>query len=334
MANGEPQSQLYKIIHRIADRLEPEYRDLFHAAVEKQLADVTLQEVETALARRDADAVLRAVRADRLPSALEPDVAALYQRNLRAAGQAVSEAFVDATGVSFSFDHTDPNAVLAARRDAAKLVTRIDRETRQALRGVVSDMFTSGVPPDRAAPRIRSMVGLRENHARAVDNFASLLEQAQGAPDDRLADLARQATDRRLDAATKARIRRAIRQRELTPELVEEFTDTYGASLRNRRALDIGRTEAIRAGEAGQQATWRQAADRGHLDREHARRVWIITPDARLRETHAAVPGMNQGGVRLEEPFDTPLGAVMYPPLEPNCRCATSLLFSRTGRVL
>jgi hypothetical protein len=52
-----------------------------------------------------------------------------------------------------------------------------------------------------------------------------------------------------------------------------------------------------------------------------------VTPDDRLRETHAAVPGMNPDGVALDGTFETPLGRSSGPPLEPLCRCGEGLSF-------
>lgn len=331
---GEPASGLYRTLHRVADRLEPALREPFLRAVRAHREHVDLQRLETALRRGDTDAATLALDLDRMANAMRSDLGRAYRTTLQAAGEAVAEELSSELGASFSFDAVNPNAVLAARRDAGTLITRISRESRLAVRAVIADMHVSGVPPDRAARRVRQVVGLRQDHARAVSNFRDLLRRARDAPDDQLAGIARRATDRRLDAATKARVRRAIREREVTGALIDEVSEVYRGSLLNRRALDISRTESLRAAHAGQQETWRQAVQRGTLSRERTRRVAVVTPDDRLRETHAAVPDMNPEGVGLEEPFQTPMGPMMYPPWEPLCRCSVGLTFVGRAGVL
>lgn len=335
---GKPASRLYQVVHRVADRLEPELRAAFLEAIERELERVSREEIVTALRRQDTRATMRALRMDRMTQALGREMDAPMRQTMLGAGEAVAEELARSLDATFAFDATDPNAIMAARREAATMVARISDETRLAVRSTISDMFVSGVPPEDAARRIRKVVGLRRDHARAVRNFRkdlrTIREMGAGEADDLIAET----TDRRLDAATKQKIRKLGREGKLTDEAIEGFTETYRKSLLNRRAQDIARTESIRAANAGQQQTWRQAADQGAISRDNARRVWIVTPDARLRASHAAIPGLNAQGVRLEEPFEMPDGSTaMYPPpaFDPvNCRCSTSLMFGDTGTII
>lgn len=50
-------------------------------------------------------------------------------------------------------------------------------------------------------------------------------------------------------------------------------------------------------------------------------RFWTITDDDRLCDRCAAVPGLNPDGVGMQQPFQTPEGPVMDPPLHSLCRC-------------
>lgn len=309
---GQPASELYRTIHRVAERMEPRYRQAFLEAVQQTTIDDSL--LLASLRRKDAAGVINALGLTSVSRRMQMNIQGAVQSTILGAGEAVSTELSSSLGVSFSFDTTNPNAVIAARRNAATMVRRVTDETRQSIRNVVGNMFTEGVPPEKAAREIRTMVGLREQHMKAVRNFRAQVEAGEVA-----------AVDRRLDAATKQRIRSAIRRDVVDPDFVDDVAETYRKSLLNRRANDIARTETIRASSAGTQQTWRQAADKGLIDREQARRVWIVTPDDRLRPSHAAIPGMNPGGVRLNEPFDTPFGPMMHPPAGVNCRCATSL---------
>ena len=95
----------------------------------------------------------------------------------------------------------------------------------------------------------------------------------------------------------------------------------YAKKLLKQRATTIARTETIAAANAGQQAAWQDAQRQGLLPRD-IKRTWITTKDDRLCDHCRAVGGQVVG---IDEPFRTPLGAVMNPPLHPNCRCAIAL---------
>lgn len=322
---GDPASELYRTIHRVAERMEPQYRQAFLDAVEAGRERLDPERLMTALRRKDTQAAVRALGLDEMTTSMRLDYETAVRQNVLAAGEAVATELSDSLNVTFSFDSTNPNSILAARRNAGTLIKRVSEESRLAVRGLIGDSFSSGVTPQETARRIRSVVGLRRDHARAVVNFREDLRTVQNLSGQEAIDLAEDAVDRRLDAVTKQKIRSAARKGQMTDELIDEATDTYGKSLLNRRANDIARTETIRASHAGQQETWRQAAQEGHIDRNEARRVWIVTPDDRLRESHAAIPMMNPNGVGMDEPFQTPMGAMMYPPAGVNCRCSVSL---------
>lgn len=319
----EPESRLYKALHRVADRMEPGMREAFLEAVRNVEGEMDEEKLLSALKRKDGQAVVQALGLSRMRAALQRGLENDYLRAMIAAGQANTQEAVRAGVFEMTFNVTNPNAVLTARQEVGTLITQVSEETVEAVRTVTSDMFTEGIPPVKASREIRTVVGLHSRHAKAVRNFRRQLEAGNLA-----------AVDRRLDAATKARIRSAIRRDAVTPEFVDEVAETYRTSLLNRRAQDIARTESMRAAHSGQQESWRQAVRQGHLDAERTRRHWIVTPDDRLRETHAAVPGMNEDGVGLEEPFETPVGTAMYPPLEPNCRCSVGLSFKGGAGVL
>lgn len=311
---GDPPSRLFEIIHRVADRMEPATRAAFLRAVERTEIDESA--LRSALRRQDISGVVQALGISSMARRLQIGVEQGLRRTVIGTGEAVAAEFADELAIDFAFDVTNPNAVMAARQQTATLVKQVGDETRLGIRRITADMFTEGVPPRKAAREIRTIVGLRESHARAVLNFRRQIEEGNLA-----------AVDRRLDAATKQRIRSAIRRGEVSESFIDDVAETYRKSLLNRRSLDIARTESMRAAHLGQQETWRQAVSEGHLDTDRTRRVVIVTPDDRLRESHAAVPGMNPDGVGLEEPFDTPFGRLMYPPWEPNCRCSVALTF-------
>ena len=124
-----------------------------------------------------------------------------------------------------------------------------------------------------------------------------------------------------------------LRQRLLdagkTRAQAQQAVDRAARRALQLRVENISRTESLFAANAGQQALWDAAARQGTLDRDSFRRFWTLTPDERLcSRICQPIPSMNQNGVRLDEPFQTPVGAVLFPPAHPQCRCSVN------GRVI
>lgn len=315
--HDEPESGFFRVAHRIADRFGPEVAEKFLEAVDQVRDSVDLADVEAAVRAGDLAQVEAALGVKTLRSRLAEREAmqASFGGTFAATGQASADVLEDALGVAFSFDARDPRAIIFARSQTATLVTRIDADQRLAIQAIMGRAFSEGLPPRVSARFLHGIMGLRHDWAQAPMNLAAELRAGHAAA----------ATARRLDAATKAQIRSRIGAGTVTDEFVDEVVETYEHALRRRRALDVARTEGLRSANAGQQESFVDAQRQGVLP-QTARRLVVVTADDRLRETHAAVPDMNLDGVPIDEPFDTPFGALMYPPWEPLCRCGIALL--------
>lgn len=313
---GEPESRFYQIIHRIADRLEPDVQAAFLEAVEAVRGEVDLVELEAAMRSQDVTRIRAALGAQRLRQALgeRSGLNELFQRVYGGAGEASAGVLSDALGVNFAFDFRDPNSIVFARTQVGTLITNIDRDQLLMVRAILGRAIEEGIPPARSARLIHDVVGIRHDWAQAPLRLRREILDGQAAA----------ATSRRLDAATKQEIRSRIAAGTVTEEWLDDVQARYAHSLRRRRALDIARTENIRSANAGLHQSWRDGRRRGVIPRT-ARRHWVVTDDERLRETHALVPFDNPDGVLIDEPFETFLGPVMYPPLEPLCRCGVGL---------
>jgi uncharacterized protein with gpF-like domain len=96
-------------------------------------------------------------------------------------------------------------------------------------------------------------------------------------------------------------------------------------AYRNRalryRAEQIGQAESLKAIGAAQIEAYQQAVDKGAIEADQVARFWITKGDARVRPEHRLIPGMNKDGVGLNQPFRTPEGPTLYPPLGFGCRC-------------
>jgi hypothetical protein len=304
---------------RVAERMEPEVSGAFLSAASKYQKTIEESAIRSALVSGNEEVLAAVLSPSKFSSVMANDgrFEKAFANTLAAGGEATAKVLEDAFGVRPStFKAADPNAVIFAREQAGTLIVQISDDVLEATRLVLAASQEYGLTTAQQARAIREVVALPPNWADAPLNLANEIEQGW----------ASKATSRRLSAADKAQIRKRIKEGTVDAAFIEEMTEKYTASLLNRRALNIARTETMRSAIQGQQMEWGSALREGILPKS-TKRVPIVTPDDRLRETHAAVPGMNQGGVGLSEPFETPWGPMMNPPWEPLCRCGTGLIF-------
>lgn len=291
----------------------------FHAVADKHLARLTraiIQVFDEQQALVNMKALTAAIRIGSLPDAMAalnlPDdtIAKADEwrdfkgvlRGLWQGGFELTEGSFDRqTGITARFDMELPRAVQHLNEYQFELIQGIDAATKTLLQDILGMAFTNpvgaeliGIPagnPRQTARTIQQFIGITENQASTLDNFVEKLRE-NGADEDLIA-----------------------KRREL-----------YLKRMRRSRATTIARTETIRAVSVGQQELWRQAADQGFIDANVARRIWFVTPDDRLCQLCRPVPGMNPKGVALDQPFATPVGPVMFPPLHQNCLTGDALI--------
>jgi hypothetical protein len=163
----------------------------------------------------------------------------------------------------------------------------ITATTRQAVQQVLRAGWQAGTAPRPLARQLRDIIGLTPRQAQTIERLRGQL-QAQG--------------------KTAAEVQRSVAQAT--------------AKAIRYRAETISRTESITLANRGSHETLLNAVRRGYVAEERVRRFWLLTPGA--CETCQEVPGMNPEGVGVNEPFQTPLGTVLFPTLHPRCRCATT----------
>lgn len=313
---GQPRSRFFEVAHRIAERFEPEIAEAFLEAIENLRENVDMDALISAIRANDLSAVEAALGTEALAKKLDETTALrdAFARLFTATAEASSEV-LSAHGMALEFRALNPLAIQFARSQTATLVTRVSADQRIAIRGIMGRAFEEGIPPRESARLIHRIVGLRHDHATAPLSLAEEIRSGQAAA----------ATSRRLDAITKARIRSRIDAGTVTETFIDEVVETYTHALRRYRAESISRTETIRSSSGATEESWRIGQRQGVISQE-AVKVVIVTPDDRLRATHAAVPGMNPDGVPVAAPFNTPWGPLFYPPWEVNCRCGIGLI--------
>ena len=286
------QAEFYEELHRIADRAKPEIKRQFLAALTAVRDNIKLSELADAVSTGSVYAVGQALNMKGLERSLQPMMTELITVFHKAAMASIS-VMPKSVQNDLVFDLINPKSVQFLQNYRFQLIGEngsLASATEQGVRQVVMDAFERGGSPYQQAKQIRNMIGLTPRDQEAVFNLERLLIE-EGVTGDQL--------QRRIDLYTKR--------------------------LLKARAENIARTETIRAANAGQDALWEQAVDDGLIDKEKQKRVWILTPDDRLCPICRQVPGMNPDGVKVGEPFQTPSGPRMSPPLHPRCRCATGL---------
>lgn len=218
-----------------------------------------------------------------------------------AIGLADDEPAISRPPFTFRFDYRNPDAIAAAERAAAMLVTRVSEEMRQALRALIVRGIREGVPPAKLARMITDAIGLNAQQAAALMNYRAALEAEEG----------------------------------LSPVTLERQVVKYRDQLLRKRKQMIARTETMRSVNSGKLESAMQAQSHGWLGSEAVKR-WTAAPEELMPprcEVCAALDGME---LPLHAAF--PLGretapsssssvtAVLAPPAHPHCRCTLKIL--------
>lgn len=319
------------------------------ASYEPGIAKAVLKALQEASDGLDLDKLAAALASGNLSAVmdmLQLDLGALGNALQDAAwgGGAMAAASVPVGGAVFHFHRLNPVLVDWLQNYTLGLIREIDRTTKEAVRVQLVEGMRLGKGPRAQARHIKSIVGLTDRQAAAVANFRKELEtfhmkrsaggwnlgakidrrnngqifrpDASGKPKDGI--LERRLRDFRHDK----QLARALETgKALTPAQVDKMVDGYARKYRKYRAETIARTESMRALNIGVQEGWRQAVQDGKIVEALVRRTWKVASDERLCEVCSPVPKLNPKGVGLGQPFTTPKGPVMLPPLHPSCRC-------------
>ena len=304
--------RFFNVTQRISRRHGPRVAEQWLRAIARFKAGIDEKVLQTALAAQNVQQIEAAIGTSRfgqMMRGLEDPLA----HTARTAGQASADV-LRAGGFGIQFNAVHPDIVMFARDQTANLVVAVADETKEAIRTIVALGAQEGMTIPQQARAIREVVGLPPNWVDAPLKFEKELRAGD----------ATAATRRRLSGTDKAQIHSRIKKGTVTDSFIKNMRERYSNSLINRRALNIARTETLRAANFGAQNSWVQGMQQGVIS-QNSRRFWIVTPDDRLSPQHRTIPSMNQQGRRMDEPFVTTEGLCMYPPSRPNCRCSIGL---------
>lgn len=287
-----PADDLQALILRAADRLEPQMRRAFLAAVGRVESEIVLSRLADAIGRGDAQGALAESRVQRFLMELDAELpglkAEMAQQVIQAtASVAPAAGAISAATYGYSFDLVNPMAVRWARAHSSRFFPLIANRSEQAVRAIITEALSTGMDPREAARRISMVVGLTEQDAQAWNRYRDGLIEA---------------------GRTSAQ--------------VERLTGRYGRRLLRERGTTIARTETIAAASEGQRLLWDDLMWQGLLDRDAWERRWIVAPTRpcplckALNGTSAPVNGTFAAGLS-------------GPPRHPRCRCTTALYRKR-----
>lgn len=240
----------------------------------------------------------------------------------------------------------NPNSATlrSANATAAAFLPTFRASTADAIRAAIeSAIYGSGTPLARAA-QLRRVIGLSVKQATSLEIMRESMQTYLDAPRTRVpartdaagnrirASYVRNINTRAIIAATRGHISaaqsrmlaKALGNPNLTIADADAILDRHAAALRRHR-IHATLGEGLHSlTEQAKLTGWSIAQRFGALPADQ-RRYWQTAGDERVRHTHSQVPSMNPTGVPLGEPFQTPFGLRMSPPLEWGCRCRAKL---------
>jgi len=239
------------------------------------------------------------------------------------AGQSTSDFLRGANVARVVFNAVNLNAVAAMQATRLELIREFTAEQRKAASMALVSGVEAGTNPIAAARNFRDSVGLTSTQWTHVASYRAALERVGFDPQAAENALGRALRDGRTDRSVMAAARAG---RPLPADKIDMMVRRYTERYVKHRAEVIGRTEALRAVNQGNEEAYRQAIAAGEINADQLRREWRTRLDGRERKTHMLLNGQVKG---WGESWVTENGEIKYPgdPDAPaaetiQCRCA------------
>lgn len=209
------------------------------------------------------------------------------------------------------YDPLGASGALQALR--GELTDAITASTRQIIQAALLSGLRLGDDPALTAARLREVIGLDVQQAKAVANYRRLLQTGDSTA------LRRALRDQRYDDLVRQIIRG---NRQLAPDVIDQMVAAYAERQLNYRAGRMAATEAMQAAVSGIRDAHVQAVNSGRLFDSEVKRFWLTAGDEIVCPICSSVPLLNEDGVGINEPYQTIDGPVDAPLLHPWCRCS------------
>ncbi|MBW2596376.1 MAG: hypothetical protein JRC93_10455 [Deltaproteobacteria bacterium] len=298
---------MIKSLENIAARFEPKIRDSLLRAFASMKSHYTIAEIETALTSRGIGAVLIMIDEMPIEEILQKEVIGDINEAIISSGRQTVHivpplSLTDKT--IFYYNILNPVTTDYIRTYNLNLVHKISVNTRDAIKNAIRNDHIAGNNPRSTARVFRDTVGLTPRQEMAIRNYEKGLTELDSTI------LSRELRDKKYDAT----IRQAISNKSsLSKTQINEMVDSYRSRYITFRAETIARTESLRAVSIGEYTSVIQGVNAGTIDPILVRRFWIYKDDKRTRNEHRKIPSLNPGGVRVDQPFQTPLGPILFP---------------------
>ena len=229
---------------------------------------------------------------------LPPRVDVLNDEYFESLQQTNLPNYLKPIATQFSFNETDPRALLFATTRSARLITAIDDSTRLAIQRIITRSFTDQIPPKQTARLLKNVVGLHPRWANAVYDYSDRIFQ-------QLID----------DGLTVAQ----------AYARADVLTTKYHDRLVSARASMIARTEIQTAQNQGRYLGWTQASEQGLID-GGTTKMWLTSP----LDPCDICEELSGEIVQWNQAFS---GGFIVPPAHPNCRCVSVLIPPDRGTI-
>lgn len=304
-------------LNRLVDQQESRIGTIFRTAIAALKDDIDIDELAGLLEQGRVNEALDKLKhtAEALGSA--SNVAFVTS------GQSTADFLTNAGVGRVLFDQVNLQAVAAMQGTRLELIREFTVEQVKATSMALISGVESGTNPRAAARNFRDSIGLTTTQWTHVASYRAALDRV--GVDDASADnaLGRALRDGRGDKTIRAAARSG---RKLPADKIDWLVTRYTDRYVKHRSEVIGRTEAMRAVNQGNEETYRQAIADGTINAEQLSREWRTRIDGRERRTHFFLNGQKKG---WGEPWVTENGELRYPgdPRAPAketilCRCA------------
>jgi uncharacterized protein YbjQ (UPF0145 family) len=304
-------------LNRLVDQQEARIATVFRTAISALKDEIDVNELATLLEQGRVNEAL-----DRLKHAADA-LGASSNVAFVTSGQSTSD-FLTASGIGrVVFDQVNLNAVAMMQANRLELIREFTAEQLKATHIALVSGVEGGSNPIAQARNFRDSIGLTARQWGHVASYRAALERAGTDPEAMRNAISRELRDRRNDRT----LQRIARDGGKLPAakidaMVSAYTNRYVA----HRARVIGRTEAMRAVNQGNEEAYRQAIADGTIRADQLVREWRTRVDGRERRTHFFLNGEKRG---WGETWVTENGELRYPgdPSAPaketiQCRCA------------
>ena len=300
---------------------QPEFIAAWEKAVSNSANEVPITELTTHLRQGNLLSAIALVEAS--PESfidVEDAVRQAHRNGFDATAGAIPRIMRDGSPVVMRLSPRNFRAEAWLVNHSATLIKGLTETARDTIRAHLVYGVENGINPRKVALQLLGqkgrdgvrrggVIGLTPKQLQTVQSYRAALESG-----DYSNALGRSHRNKLYDKMLKS-------GKKLDTATVDKIVDSYSNNSLKYRATVIAEQETRVAMAEARTETFKQTVEKGYLNNDEIRRFWITRRDSRVRDSHDRIPGMNKDGVNLNQPFNTPDGAVYDAPHGIGCRC-------------